>query len=221
MISRVSSLALLLSFACGSVSAQGTNPLLLPSVAKNLRHIDQCLQSGNLDEARAYVSMTLFERSVRYSLVEDEDGVGNEAVKRWESILGGTVVFEETPRNCADLVMRFEPAVDAIGHDVFGMAHCRRQVTRWSSGTYTYSQTGFLEVATHAPNGTLLNRETKLQAAMHELGHYLGLDDTPVVGELMGPVDMERPVVWPSWNELSALSDLRAQASLMASQARL
>jgi hypothetical protein len=49
--------------------------------------------------------------------------------------------------------------------------------------------------------------------ACHELGHVLGLDDTNIVGAVMGPLDLNRPASGPSDAEVEAVRLVRTEAT--------
>ena len=63
------------------------------------------------------------------------------------------------------------------------------------------------------PNGRPLSFEQLRACAAHELGHVLGLDDSPNNGDLMGRMDFNRPATFIRSEEVSMLIDARQEAS--------
>jgi Zn-dependent peptidase ImmA (M78 family) len=52
----------------------------------------------------------------------------------------------------------------------------------------------------------------------HELGHVLGLDDSPFYGDIMGPLDLKHPVTDFEATELESLRAVRAEAEQVREQ---
>ena len=196
----------------GSLSASADVGRLLPSVSRQLDRAESCLESGRLAEAQAYADLTLMSREIGVSVTGDVRGVSWSALQDWERALSGQVRFVASTPSRADLTIDFKPSIALAGKDVVGSATCRRGVREWSGGIFTYHVTGSLEIATRSPLGTELSVAALKQTAMHELGHFLGLDDTSKVGSLMGPIDLFRTVSGPTDAELNVLYDMRAQA---------
>src|SRR5947207_2758980 len=109
---------------------------VLDSVTRNLRQARECLSTGRFAEAQAYAEMTLFTRTIRYSVVNDPGGVARTAVRGWETSLNGEIDFVEGPSNQADLQIVFAPKVVLCGRNVLGAAVTRRNVSSWSGGDY-------------------------------------------------------------------------------------
>lgn len=205
----------------GSVMAGADQGRLLPSVSRQLDRASVCLDSGRLSEAQAYADLTLLSREIGVSVAGDTFGVSWQALRDWEGALNGQVRFVPAPANLADLTIDYKTTVAMAGRDVVGTATCRRGVREWSGGVFTYHATGSLEVATQSPQGRGLSMAALKQATMHEVGHYLGLDDTPRAGSLMGPIDLFRPVSGPTQAELTVLFDMRALAGSIKDRAVL
>ena len=58
-----------------------------------------------------------------------------------------------------------------------------------------------------------------LTVVIHELGHVLGLNDSPRVGDIMGPLDLRKPVTTLGVDEVQALRDIRESAAEIRRQA--
>jgi hypothetical protein len=58
------------------------------------------------------------------------------------------------------------------------------------------------------------------QALLHEFGHVLGLTDSPRVGDVMGPLRLDKPATRPTEAEVLSLLQLRSQATSLLAQAQ-
>jgi len=175
--------------------------------------------SNQFGEAQAYAEMTLFTRVVRYSVSNDMFGTARNALDQWQSCLQGEVVFVESPANQADLQIVFRPTTRFNGRDVMGLATTRRSVKAWYGDEFTYRVTGSIEIATYTPDGKFASLETMTNTTLHEVGHFLGLDDSRGKGFVMGPINPRRPVTFPDPAEVQCLIDLREMTDLLLRQA--
>ncbi|MBS1715699.1 MAG: hypothetical protein JST30_15330 [Armatimonadetes bacterium] len=203
----------------GSATARADIGRLLPSVSRQLERAEACLESGRHAEAQAYADLTLLSRDIGVSVTGDVNGIAWSALEDWEQALGGQVRFVPASLSRADLTISFRPTVAMAGRDVVGTATCTRGVREWTGGVFTYRATGSVEVALCSPLGTTLSPASLKQATMHEVGHFLGLDDTSKVGSLMGPIDFAKTVAGPTSSELTVLVDMRAQANVIRDRA--
>ncbi|MBS1724901.1 MAG: matrixin family metalloprotease [Armatimonadetes bacterium] len=221
MIVRFTSLFALSLLATHISMGSSKGSLLLPCVQGNFEHSQACLEFGQYAEARAYAEMTLITRPVRYTVQGDPSGVVAEAVSIWREVLGDEVTFVQTRPGLADVYITFHPTVTLQGHRVCGLTTFRRGVRAWGNDHYLYNLTGSIELATTAPDGRLMDRRTALNVALHEVGHVLGLDDSPYPGGVMADIDLGSPVTAPSWEECESLNSLRSRAALVLQQAEV
>lgn len=189
---------------------------VMGSVTKNLGRAQECLNQGLYAEAQAYAKTTMFSSPVRYSVKNDPSRVCVEALGKWTDALGGQVTFVEVPENQADLNIEFCQSVRTSGRDIMGLATTRRSVHAWGGGQFTTRVSGSLEISLFAPNGLPASRDCQVNTTLHEVGHFLGLDDTMERGKVMGPIDLNRPITAPSIEEAMSLTALRDQATVVA-----
>lgn len=202
------------------VSASATaSTKLLDNVLANVDRVRECLATGKFKEAQAYAEMTLFARTVTYTTKNDVLGTARRALDIWQDSLGGDVVFVEAPANQADLVIEFKAGRISNGHEFMGLATTRRSVREWFGGEFTYRVTGAIEVATQTPQGQVVNLDVLMNTTLHEIGHYLGLDDSRGKGLVMGPINLQRPVTMPDAVEVDCLQDMRDSATTLLKMA--
>lgn len=203
-----------------STGASSLDVRVLDSVRTNVLRAEAALAQGEFAKAEALADMTLVGRTVSYAVRNGSQELADEAVTRWTRALGGAVSFRQAPWNLADLRIEYKPAVKMQGRDVVGLATTRRQLMQWSGGQFAYRLTGSIEVAQNTSFGLPLADDAVLNTTMHEIGHFLGLDDSPVAGDVMGKIDTANPVTWPSESELVSLTTVRERAALLLQQAQ-
>jgi predicted Zn-dependent protease len=190
---------------------------------------NQAMSSGNYDKAIAYTDLVLVHDEVRYainlSLIPDYQRetakvAAHKAINLWQEALGSEVKFTEVDPSQATVRINFEPSVRSMGSEVAGYAVWQRQVYDWGNGNFSRTLTGDIRLRTQTPTGREMPEGAMVHTAAHELGHMLGLWDSPNFGDVMGPLYLKQPVTKLSDNEVSALREARAQA-LEISQACL
>jgi hypothetical protein len=132
-----------------------------------------------------------------------------EALRIWSGELND-LVFVQTKENSAQVKITFAPELSVGGLAAGGYASWRRGGSELLEAEVV--------LRTHI-NGTAMGREQMLQAALHEIGHVLGLSDSPS-GGVMGPLNLNRPVTHPSAAEVAALRAVREQAQSLAQWAQ-
>lgn len=212
---RVNIVASTLLCAGTALAGQASVPVM-ESVARNIARAETCLAQGYYAEAQAYARTTGFSQPVRFSVSGDASAVAEEALAKWTDALAGQVTFERVPENEADLNIVFSNNVRTSGRDVMGLATTRRTVHAWSGGQFTARVSGSLEIATVSPLGLPVTRDCQVNTALHEIGHFLGLDDTMERGRVMGPIDLHHPITTPSVAEAASLVSLQDQAKEVA-----
>lgn len=189
---------------------------MLQTVERNLNHARSCLDLLQFEEAQAYAQASAPPTTIRYSVTNDLTGVTERACRKWEEALEYKVRFEQTNEANADMKLRFVPKTGYYGHDAMGRAIVRRSVTQWKGGQFTLQLSGYLEVSQFWPDGRGASDEVMLNATLHEIGHFLGLDDTFQKGHVMAPIDSVNLALKPSSDESLALLVLKDEATALA-----
>ncbi len=143
-----------------------------------------------------------------------------EATAVWEQAMGGAIDFTIVPKGQGQVRVKFERDVYFSGSPAMGRATWSRQLLDYGWGSYGANVTASIQIRTHL-NGTECRLDQVRHALAHELGHVLGLDDSPKFGDIMGPqVDGPSPVQ-PSEEELAALTELHWEAFQVELMAKL
>jgi hypothetical protein len=87
------------------------------------------------------------------------------------------------------------------------------------SGTPHMDMSADVRVRTIKPDGSPMLLEHMRHTSAHELGHVLGLDDSPFYGDIMGPLDLSHPVSDFEAAELDNLRAVRSEAEQVREQA--
>ena len=212
---RAHSVAISSLIAFTAMASRAEVPVM-ESVSRNLGHAQQCLSEGLYAEAQAYAKTTTFEAPVRVSVQGDPSDVTIEALEKWSTALGGQVTFVLASEAEADLNISFKHGVRTSGRDIMGLATTRRSVHAWRGGQFSYQVSGSLEIALFTPGGLPTTRDCLVNTTLHEIGHFLGLDDTMQRGRVMGPIDLDHPITEPSSEEALSLTALQREASVVA-----
>ncbi|MCB0825766.1 MAG: matrixin family metalloprotease [Armatimonadetes bacterium] len=202
--------------------------LVQPKVYELLDRAINSYQGGNYNEALACVDLVSLGKPIRVSI--DFSGVSpsqkpmmesaiQDAFQGWEDATYGQVGFEFV-QGSGDIRIKFEKSVRQFGREVAGFAVWSRQVYDWGNQQYTNRLSGTITLRTEAPQGQNLTREMVMHTAGHEMGHILGLWDSPRVGDIMGPLNPANPVTAPTANEASALMSARSEAVYIAQTAQ-
>jgi predicted Zn-dependent protease len=193
---------------------------LLRDVQQHLDLARQCANSGRGQVALAHAAVVIPDHKLRIrvdcsNLPPAEQGLCRNALssafRMWEESLGQKV-FEVSETGKADVVVHFQTDVSDRGVEVCGHA-------RWTRGVLTPDTnpivvfTADVQVRRVKPNGESLTFEQLRACAAHELGHVLGLDDSPVAGDVMGRMDFNRPALSIRPDEVQALVRAREEAA--------
>jgi len=131
------------------------------------------------------------------------------AAQQWEECLARPGMFQVVESAApADVVVSHSRRLRFEGKDVAGLVRVRTEYVRTAAGGWAERRLARIELATHAPNGLPQREEAMLQAAMHELGHVLGLRHDEHRRGVMGALDPSRPITTPSREEVLALTGL-------------
>jgi hypothetical protein len=111
----------------------------------------------------------------------------------------------------ADIVVSHARRIQFEGKAVAGLVRLRTEYARADMGGWEERRFARIELATQAPNGLPQREDAMLQAAMHELGHVLGLRHDEEGRGVMSALDLRRPVTEPSLDEIRALTLVHGQ----------
>lgn len=216
-MAKVAGWGIVVALAC---SAVGYAARIEAGARYHLERAHSVLAAGKWDEAVAGARVVLTERLTYFVDLESAPPERRsrfyQLVKTgfdlWSEALEGAVVFEEVPASQAAITVRFEPHLTVGGRPVAG--HCRweRGLQR-RGGEFATWVRATIRLRTRMPWDAPIAEGALLQAALHEIGHVLGLDDGG--SGVMGPVNPLRPVLRPSPEEVAALRDLHDQARLI------
>ncbi len=190
------------------------------SALEHVKSAQRDLAEGLVPRALAHARTILLPRDIRIAIdAGPADPIAAEALRRaaisaadqWERALGREVRFFWTDPSSAEVRVTFAPSVRLGGAEVAGKAVWRRGILDWGHGQADYTLSATIHVRTEL-DGRAFPEPAIRQTLLHELGHVLGLDDSPVLGHVMGPVDPSRPVSEPALSELESLLALRDAA---------
>ncbi len=204
-----------------SLHAEAT---LLPELAKHREFAQRAADAGNADALRAATDVLALKK-VTYRLPENTSPLGRqavlEAIQQWERYLNRDVLFVEAFKfEPADVKVTFETSLSGNGQHYGGYTKWKRSITQDKLGRYSAAVDAKMQIRTVQPNGKPMTLEQMRHAVMHEFGHILGLDDSPKVGDVMGPLDLNKPVVNPKADEVDQLKKLRAEVRALRVQQR-
>lgn len=217
--------------ALPALASNGTRKvILLPEVNKHLDSARTEIANGHGEIAAAHADVVLIGDEVKYS-VKFEEGVPkklyakceqalDEAFDSWQQSLNDTVTFVpvEDPAK-AHIQIRFKRDVLMGKEPVAGFANWKRKIQLDGDRVLSATVTADLQIRTVNLDGKAMPADAMTHEVMHEVGHVLGLEDCDHLGELMGPLDVRRPVDAPRSHEASAVRDLRDEAKRLKSEA--
>lgn len=183
---------------------------VLPDAHSMFESAEQALDQGYAPECLSRLEGVVPPRALRV-FVEDSRyrQVVEDCVDTWNRDLGDVYTVVVSAQD-ADIVVVWQPVLRMGDADIAGYASW----TRSADGL-----TGTIQLRTLAPNGRPMNDRQVRHAALHELGHLLGLADGGRAGEVMAPLNMRRPAANPSDREVDALLQWREQIDAVRSQA--
>jgi hypothetical protein len=204
-----------------SLHAEAT---LLPELAKHREFAQKAAELGNHDALRAATEVLVLKR-VTYRLPEDtgaaERQAFTEAIQQWERYLSRDITFVEAFKfQQADVDVSWVTALGGNGQHYGGFTRWKRTISQDSKGRYVADVDAKMQIRTMQPNGQPMSLEHMRHAIMHEFGHILGLDDSKRVGDVMGPLDLGKPVVNPNKDEVDELKRLRAEVRALRAAER-
>ena len=209
-----------LSYATG----EKRDPMIQERVYDHLDRMDAAVSFGNKAEAVACAEMVLLKRDITVYVDDSEvpaslKDVASRAIQNaatnWEDSLQSGINIRFVPRFAADVIVKYAGNVKYEGNEAAGTVRWSRGVLDLGSGQYDYKVTASITLRTHTPNGSMMNYSQMLHTAGHELGHVLGLEDTSKVGDLMGPLKLNKPVERATRHEIDSLNEVRQRAEIV------
>ncbi len=138
-----------------------------------------------------------------------------DAMRRWNSALGGRVFLETPSSEKAHLTVQFLPKIKG-NRPLAGRVTWTRTLP--SPGSRA-PLTGIIEVALQKPSGSPMKPADITRVLLHELGHVLGLKDQNDPKEVMGPVRADGKCPPITERELRPLRELQLRSlRLLATQ---
>jgi hypothetical protein len=193
---------------------------LLREVREHLELAKRYANLGKVDGALAHAAVVIPNRKLMVrvdvsNLAKPDQGLYRNALSSafamWETALGQRL-FEITETGRADVTIHFKSDVNIKGVEVCGHSEWTRGVLNPDSNP-TVVFTADVQVRMQKPNGGALSFEQLRACAAHELGHVLGLDDSSNSGDLMGPMNFNRPAIFIRADEVAGLLMARQEAS--------
>lgn len=215
-------IVLALAVAPASANAPAKLSPVLPEVN---RHLQEGLAdvTTSTPMARAHAQLILLDNEVDYAVLFQGVAANEQkrcleclhsAMREWEHELDGTIKFVEIPATPAsEIIVRFRPTVNMDKEPVAGYVNWSRTLSRAADGAVKSDFKADLQIRSRDLEGKAMPKDAMRHAAMHELGHVLGLDDSPREGDVMGPLDIDHPVSAPSPLEVNTVKDLRSRAN--------
>lgn len=178
------------------------------------------LQSGDWAMAMAHANLVDFDRPLKVSVTFENVRAEQQAICRkslaagmkiWEDALGShQYEFTNQPGD-ADVEVTFRREVCEGKCPVGGLVRWRRSVEVVNDGPEQRTDAEAF-IRTENPRGGHMSFEQMRHECAHELGHVLGLEDSPRTGEVMSMLDLQHPVSKAAKVEVEALMKLRKLA---------
>lgn len=200
-------------------AAYGSAGNVLPEMQKHLDFAKKCLASGDLPGLAASTDLILLNRIRVYvnpaGSTPEAAAAFDRAMDTWTDALNGGVKFTkvDSPLD-AQVVVRFRHYLSGKEGEYGGYTTWKREVSR-KGASALWNLHADVSLRTTQPGGKDMTEAQVTQAALHELGHVLGLDDSKTSGDVMAPLDLTRPVDRPQPSEVRALQAMRATALRM------
>lgn len=191
-----------------------------PDMVKQVTFARTELEGGDWAMAIAHASLVDFDRPLKVSVSfqgvkPEQQSVCRKALgagmKIWEDALGGHPYEFTDFAGDADVEVTFKREVNEGRNPVGGLVRWRRSVEIVRDGPEQRTDAEAF-IRTDNPRGGRMTFEQMRHECAHELGHVLGLEDSPRSGEVMSMLDLQHPVSKAAKVEVDALVKLRKMA---------
>ncbi len=199
-----------------------------PTTLSHLDLVRAKAQSGRPADAIGYAESMLMRDNLRVGIDYGDTPEGQrssaqqaveQAVAAWERGLDGEVKFQIVPMDEANIKIHFGSDVRLKGEIVSGYINWSRSILRTPQGIKPLFKAD-IHLRTTDPKGNRMNLDCMRHTCGHEFGHMFGLDDANIVGPIMGPLDLRKPVKKPSEAEVDTVRSIRAEFESMITEAR-
>jgi hypothetical protein len=187
--------------------------LIVPSFGKLVLNTGPAVAPAPLLQEVNNPSVEAFWASTVSVSVEDTPGtssnVAKEAVLAWNEQLGQAAFDLNDSHPLIEIT--FSRNLSESGNAVAGLTTWRRD----ANGELH----AHVQLRTSTPDGRPMPKEALRQAALHELGHSLGLEDNVQAGKgagVMGRLNVCHPILLPSKEEVLAVRQVRALSAFQA-----
>lgn len=207
--------------ACGATAQHAAgitdSPRLLREVIRHLDTAYRLAAEGKWQMAIAHTQLVAPVGRIAYRV--EVDGPLRPEYRRaltdaehlWEAALDYQVDFIEDEK-MANVAVRFQPSVANQGREVGGHAKWVRSVRGFSESDVIGELRASVWIRTEQPTGGSMTHAQLRHVIAHEFGHLLGMNDSPRIGDIMGPIDLSNPANKLTFEEASALISLRERA---------
>jgi hypothetical protein len=210
----------LTSFAATNISIDNR---VDPKIAEHFQLAVNARQVG--DQAKILAETSLILLNTPTSVYFDMDGVevpydkkyldaARSGLQLWNTAMPGTPLFTEAKTAAgAQVIVHFQDLLEMDGKRICGHVFWRRSM-HWKTDANEYQTvlSGEIKVAMRArPNGEWHEISSIQHIVAHELGHILGLNDSAIYTDIMGPDVHGRSVTVLSIDELNSFKQLRTE----------
>ena len=198
-----------------ALASDGTLPRSASSDLKGaIEKADAALVTGDRHLALALYEGSLYPTDVKLAFDRDSVETNRQisavtsALDVWREELDGDFPFSlVNDVKDADVVVRFVDSIPERGEDTLGLIKIEKNY-RWSRSFHSFTCKGAILIVRSCDGEWLSQSETR-DVVMHEIGHLLGLADSPDVGLLMGPLERGKPLLRPTPGETEDVKALR------------
>ena len=220
LLARRSAL-LALYFVTPTAIAETHRAVIQGEMYTHIAYAKKDFKAGNIHKAEAHLSFILPDKPLVLKLdfskphhnTEAEcKEAAQKALSMWRGALKEDDFVVSNTAEKPDFVVHFVDNLNREGHDLAGLVKWTRSVYYYSDGSATPETEGDIWIRTLRPDGDGAMSVNHMRSAMaHELGHVLGLEDSPYLGDLMGEMDMSHPVDQIGPHEVEAVLHIRSQ----------
>lgn len=201
---------------------------ILPSVDRLIQRAEVTLLEGNVGEAEAILGVIAGPVKVGLDLstVPEErraeiEGAFAESKTLWQEVVPGQPLFEVVPIEKAQVRVQLADRIDFQSAQVAGRAMWQRNVSRLGRDGFFGVLRADIVVRTCFPDGQKFGHDALVHTFAHELGHVLGLDDNPHLGQIMGPMNPVAPTAQLGVQDIEGLQAIQSVAGRIQAGIRL